>query len=129
MGQVSNTEVIHLLRNSDIFVFPTTAPEGFPKAVLEAMSTGLPVVTSNVSVLPDLVGQSGSGLILEELTPGRIAASIEELILDQDLYHRCSENALNKAQQYSLEAWADSIKDHLNNEFDLMIERNGEILK
>lgn len=129
VGQVSNTEVIHLLHNSDIFVFPTTAPEGFPKAVLEAMSTGLPIITSSVSVLPDLIGQSESGIVLKELKPENIAQAIEQLVTNRNLYERYSQNAFKKAQLYTLEGWADSIKNHLNNEFGWSIQRKGEIVK
>ncbi len=129
LGQVGSTEVINQLRQADLFVFPTTAPEGFPKSVLEAMSVGLPVITSRVSVLPELVGKTDSGFALEELSPEAIADAIQTLALDEAMHSRFSNNAYKKAQEYTLEKWADTISDHLNTTFDWSLTRSQEILK
>lgn len=129
LGQVGSTEVINQLRQADLFVFPTTAPEGFPKSVLEAMSAGLPIITSRVSVLPELVGNTDSGFALEELSPEAIADAIQTLASDEAIYTRFSTNAYKKAQEYTLENWADTIRDHLNATFDWSLTRNQEILK
>lgn len=128
-GQVDNHQVADELRKADLFVFPTTAPEGFPKAVLEAMSAGLPVVTSEVSVLPELVGKSEAGFALKDLSPEAIADAIQKLIEDKALYRAFSENALTTARQYTLEGWVDDIGGHLNRTFGWSLTRNQEILK
>ncbi len=64
-GNLPHDQVMDMLTRSHIFVFPTLS-EGFPKAVIEAMACGLPIIASNVSVLPRLV--QGCGIILKILT-------------------------------------------------------------
>ena len=60
MGPVTNSEVLSMLRDGDVFVFPTWT-EGFPNSVSEAMSVGLPVVASPVGAIPEMidVGEGG----------------------------------------------------------------------
>ena len=60
IGPVTNSEVLAMLRDSDVFVFPTWT-EGFPNSVSEAMAVGLPVVASPVGAIPEVidVGEGG----------------------------------------------------------------------
>ncbi len=57
LGYVSHADKLQLMRNAKLFVFPSLW-EGFGLPVVEAMSLGTPVVTSNVSSLPEIVGRS-----------------------------------------------------------------------
>ncbi len=54
VGYVSQEEKIYLLRNAFTFVFPTLY-EGFGLPILEAMNMGVPIITSNVASIPELV--------------------------------------------------------------------------
>ncbi|MFS0821474.1 glycosyltransferase family 4 protein [Bacillus sp. 1P02SD] len=57
LGNVSNPRVIaSILKESDLFVFPTLT-EGLPRVVLEAMSSGLPCIASNVGGIPELLSE------------------------------------------------------------------------
>lgn len=111
-GGVAHSQVIELLRSADIFCFPTAASEGFPKAVLEALACGLPVITTPVSVLPLLVG-SCCGFILQERTPAAVAEAVRALILNPELYRSMSVQALEIARKYSLENWSKTIGELL----------------
>jgi len=111
-GEVTHPRVMELLAQADIFCFPTAASEGFPKAVLEALACGLPVITTPVSVLPLLIGRE-CGLVLNDTTPAAIAEAIRTLVLNSDLYRSMSAQALQRASQYTLERWRETIGEIL----------------
>lgn len=111
-GRLDHAGVIRLLQRADLFCFPTTASEGFPKVVLEALACGLPVITTRVSVLPLLI-QNGCGLLIEEKTPMAVAQAITKCLADQEDYRRMSAQASATAGQFSLERWRDTIGDFL----------------
>ncbi len=113
-GNVDHTSVVRLLKEADLFVFPSRSSEGFPKAVLEALACGLPVVTTPVSVLPQLIRRR-CGRILQDSTPEALAASIKECLEDPLCYQAMSRAAMDTARAYSLEAWRDTIGGWLTN--------------
>ncbi len=111
-GKVEHSEVIRLMKKAHVFCFPTSASEGFPKVVLEALACGLPVLTTKVSVLPKLIG-TGCGVLLAEATRENVAGAIEKICLSPDEYQQMSVRAVAAAQQYSLENWRDFIGENL----------------
>ncbi|HKQ75576.1 MAG TPA: glycosyltransferase [Blastocatellia bacterium] len=115
-GGVDHASVMKLLRRADLFCFPTRS-EGFPKVVVEAMACGLPIITTRVSVLPQIIGDfagTPAGLLLEENTPTALAAAARECLTDSDRYCAMSAQAQRAAQEYSLERWRDVIGHHLS---------------
>lgn len=126
-GKLSNTGVLEVLATSDIFVFPTQS-EGFPKAVLEAMAVGLPVITNPVSTLPGLVGESGSGFLMEEGSPQEIANAIN-LLLTKGEFFKISKNALKTARKFTLEAWVNQISKEINKQWNLNLHQKRSIIK
>jgi glycosyltransferase involved in cell wall biosynthesis len=106
-GKVNHESVMRLLSQAHLFCYPT-ASEGFPKAVLEALASGLPVITTPVSVLPALIG-SESGVLLGEAGPEALARAVVDCLSDADRYRAMSESALQRAREYSLEKWRDTI--------------------
>jgi glycosyltransferase involved in cell wall biosynthesis len=106
-GRVDHETVMRLLSNAHLFCYPTES-EGFPKAVLEALACGLPVITTPVSVLPSLIGEE-SGLLLRNVAPATVAAAVVECLSDARRYHAMSAGALRRARDYSLERWRDTI--------------------
>lgn len=111
-GKVEHSEVIALMKKAHVFCFPTSASEGFPKVVLEALACGLPVLTTKVSVLPKLIG-NGCGVLLDEPTRETVADAIGKICLNKKDYKQMSVRAVEAAQQYSLENWRDFIGETL----------------
>lgn len=111
-GKVDHSSVIRLLRRADLFCYPTAASEGFPKVVLEALACGLPVVTTKISVLPELIG-TGCGLLLDDSTPATLAQAARAILSDAECYRAMSAQATETAQRYSLERWRELIGDML----------------
>ncbi|MFN0279987.1 MAG: glycosyltransferase family 4 protein [Pyrinomonadaceae bacterium] len=107
-GKLEHSKVISLLKQSHIFCYPTAASEGFPKVVLEALASGLPVITTRVSVLPDLIG-FGGGVLLESPVAPQLSEAVINICSDPIKYQEMSSRAIEIAQNYSLEDWRDFI--------------------
>jgi len=81
--------------------------EGFGLPVLEAMACGVPVITSNISSLPEITGDAA--LLVNPLDPKEITKAILRLLYDEQLYLRLIQNGLNRPQRFS---WKDVPMKH-----------------
>lgn len=111
-GNVSHEQVLSLLSRSHLFVFPTRTKEGFPKAVLEALACGLPVVATRVSVIPQLL-KNGGGRLLDDTSAPAVADAILELLSQPEKLGEMGRLARETAQGYTLEAWGETIGQRL----------------
>ncbi|CAN5348048.1 hypothetical protein BH18GEM1_BH18GEM1_06810 [soil metagenome] len=111
-GKVSHDVVLSLLQGADLFCYPSVATEGFPKVVLEAMATGLPVLATPVSALPQLL-ESGTGWLLPEVSASAVAEGVCACLENEGLYASMSLRSLETARRYSLENWRDTIGENL----------------
>ena len=100
----TNAEVTALYRLAKVFVFPSLY-EGFGLPPLEAMASGTPVVTSNVSSLPEVAGDAA--VLVDPYDPTAIADGIERVLTDEDLRHELRVKGLARAKQFS---WEDSVR-------------------
>lgn len=69
----------------DVFVFPSTAREGMPMTILEAMAAGIPVVSAPFDGVAELIGSGQGGVIVPEVTPCALAAVLEDLAQDPQM--------------------------------------------
>jgi glycosyltransferase involved in cell wall biosynthesis len=111
-GKLNHEQVMQRLREAHLFVFPTTSSDGFPKAVLEGLASGLPVIATPVSVLPKLLG-NGCGVLMDAATPDALAAAVDRALADRVSYENMSLRAIETARMFSLEAWRDTIGGYL----------------
>jgi glycosyltransferase involved in cell wall biosynthesis len=111
-GNVNHDAVLKALSTSHLFLFPTQVKEGFPKAILEALACGLPVIATQVSVIPYLL-QNGCGLLLQDTSAPSVAQTVLQMISDPARLARMGELACQSAQGYTLEAWGREIQTHL----------------
>jgi len=110
-GKLNHEDVITALQNAHIFCFPSKS-EGFPKAVLEALACGLPVVANPISAIPELLN-SGAGILLENDQPETIAFQVLNILHNPNQYLVMQNEGLNIASKFSLENWRDTIKLYL----------------
>jgi glycosyltransferase involved in cell wall biosynthesis len=89
-GLLSHDEVMTTYRAADVFVLPTHGPEGFPTSVAEAMSTGLPVVTTRIRGLADHLEEGVNALFVPPRAPGALADALGRLLDDDVLRGRLS---------------------------------------
>ena len=85
LGYVSQDRKREALLKSHIYLFPTFHREGMPTSVLEAMCTGLPVITRSVGGIKDFVINNQMGFITQSKDPVEIAQLCEKLITDTRL--------------------------------------------
>lgn len=72
--------------------------EGIPVALMEAMSYGIPAISTNTGGIPELIGD-GSGIMVEEKNPAAIAGALEKLMSDQTYYNLLSEKGRKKIER------------------------------
>jgi len=77
---VSGLRKAELFRSADLFVFPPRQLEGQPVVILEAMSYGLPVVTTAQGGIVDLVVEGETGVYVPPGAPGPLADALSRLI-------------------------------------------------
>ena len=82
------------------FAFPSLY-EGFGLPPLEAMACGTPVVTSNVSSLPEIAGDAA--LLVDPYDPAAIADALHRAVTDEPLRSELSRRGLARARQFSWE--------------------------
>jgi glycosyltransferase involved in cell wall biosynthesis len=81
-----------------VFVFPSIY-EGFGMPPLEAMACGTPVVTSNTSSLPEVVGDAG--LMVSPTDTDALADALLRMLQDEALRQACRERGIQQAQRFS----------------------------
>ena len=80
----SRRDIRRLLTGSDLFVFPSTG-EAFGIAVIEAMAVGLPIITTNVDGLAEIVRDGQDGLLVPHADAGALTAAVVKLFEDVPL--------------------------------------------
>lgn len=82
-----------IVRGCEVFVMPSRAREGLPKAVIEAMSQGVPAIVTEVGGMPELVEDEVSGLVVPPNDPRALAAALERVLGDATLRARLGSGA------------------------------------
>ena len=100
-GAKSQEDVARFMRNADAFILPSRW-ETLPCVVIEALSSGVPVLATRVGGLPELVN-AGNGLLVEPENVEALAKGINELLVSLNSYDRDS-IAQSAYARYSLEA-------------------------
>ncbi|MFZ3171881.1 MAG: glycosyltransferase family 1 protein [Carboxydocellales bacterium] len=114
-GRLTETELDVLYRNALIFVYPSLY-EGFGLPPLEAMLRGIPVITSNTSSLPEVVGDAG--IIVDPYNVQEIASAILNLYTNEDLRKDYSLKGTARAREFSWEKTAQATLDVLKDAFE-----------
>ena len=99
---ISFDDMPDFYRATDIFVC-TSLMEGTPNPVLEAMASGIPVVSSDVGIVPEAFGARQKRFIVKEQTPQAYADAVAELIRDPQLRRELGEENRARAREWSWE--------------------------
>lgn len=97
VGNVDKEEVYDYLNNSDLFVLASRT-EGLPRAVIEAMSVGLPIVGTNVGGIPELLE---SKVLVEKNNAKELADKIFSIVTNKKLYEEQAKRNFKESKLYS----------------------------
>jgi glycosyltransferase involved in cell wall biosynthesis len=95
----NRNEVAPWLKAFDVFCLPSYANEGVPQALMQAMASGLPVVTTPVGSIAEIVTDGASGLVVAPEDALALRAALERLHADPALRDALSQEAVRVAGQ------------------------------
>jgi glycosyltransferase involved in cell wall biosynthesis len=102
LGRKSRGELPHLLRSCDVFVFPSYF-EGFGLVLLEAMASGLPIIATESTAAPDLIGDSGAGKLIQSGDVDQLIDAMKYFIENRHELRQFAQHAGDRAEEFD---WA-----------------------
>lgn len=102
-GYVSSDDLSCLYSGAEFFIYPSLY-EGFGLPPLEAMACGCPVITSNISSMPEVVDDAG--ILIDPYNLDEMTEQMERLLLDEGLREKLKVKGLERAKQFTWEKTA-----------------------
>ncbi|MBF2073332.1 MAG: glycosyltransferase family 4 protein [Synechococcales cyanobacterium C42_A2020_086] len=106
VGKPSKLTLIQLYNAADILMAPSLH-EGFGITLLEAMACGTPVITSNTSAMPEVVGDAGA--LVDPSNPTDIAAAVIRLYHNRTYYRELISCGIARAKTFTWESTAEKV--------------------
>jgi glycosyltransferase involved in cell wall biosynthesis len=97
-GFMSDEELSIFYQNASVYVFPSLC-EGFGLPALEAISYGVPVVASNATSLPEILGEAA--VYFNPLSPPDMAEKINQVLSDENLRQNLVIKGFERVKKYS----------------------------
>ncbi|EOU2062757.1 glycosyltransferase [Clostridium perfringens] len=107
-GNVMNVE--EYLNESDIFILSSKF-EGLPLVILEAMASGLPIISTNVGGISDIVKNNENGFLVDSDNVGELAEAIIKLSKDYNLINNFGEISKSRSIIYDVKIMANKYKE------------------
>jgi glycosyltransferase involved in cell wall biosynthesis len=117
-GALPFPEVVERYRRAGVFVLPCIVTEegdrdGIPNVILEAMASGLPVISTPVSGIPEVVRDNDTGLSVPERDPEAIADAVDRLLSDPALAAAIADRARQLVRaEFDLDRNVDRLLEH-----------------
>jgi len=107
VGELDRAGKIAFLQSLHVLSLPTVYPESKGLSVLEAWANGIPAVLPAHGAFPELIADTGGGLLCEPLNPSDLAAALKQMILDAEFAAACGRRAQEAVhQRYNAQAMA-----------------------
>jgi glycosyltransferase involved in cell wall biosynthesis len=123
IGAVALDQLLPMYARYDAFVLPTLPGEGIPRVLLEAMSSGLPVVTTRVAGIPGLVTNERNGLLVDDPSAEAVAAALARIVFDQSLRQGLIAHGYETARRFTLDAQAARMMDAASRGLHFVLRR------
>lgn len=111
LDYISDEQLRALYKRASLYIHPSLY-EGFGLTVLEAMASGVPVITSNTSSLPEVAG--GAGILVDPANDDEIAEAIQTICTDDTLRATKSAQGLARARLFSWDECAGELRKVFN---------------
>jgi len=111
LGDISDQDLLAVYALSTIFCYPSFA-EGFGLPPLEAMASGVPIVVSNTTSLPEVCGDAGT--FADPHQPSAIAEAIDSLLSNSNLYDQKKNEGIRRAAQFTWKKTAMAFMNGVN---------------
>lgn len=109
-GYVTDTEVKHIYANASLFIYASLC-EGFGLPILEAMQSGIPVITSNVSSMPEVAGDACQ--LIDPLNIEELKDAINRVLSSEQLREDMRNRGLEQAKRFSWRTCAEETLHHV----------------
>lgn len=106
-GYIDDSDIVYLYNLASIFIYPSLY-EGFGLPPLEAMACGTPVITSNVSSLPEVVGDAA--IKIDPYNIDELTDAITNVLSNSNLQRELIEKGIKRAKQFS---WKNTAEETL----------------
>lgn len=106
--QVNDAELVRFYNAAQVLVMPSLL-EGFGLPVLEAMACGTPVVASNRTAVPEVVGESG--LLINPTNVDEMAEALTRVLMDSELRAQLAAQGVARARTFSAERMARGMRE------------------
>lgn len=113
------TDIPGILEEMDIFILPSTGYDSFPTVILEAMSSGVPVVATNRGGAPEMIVEGVTGVLIEADNARKAANRISPLIEDSELRRKMGASGKIRQEMYFSKK---SFDKNIKNLFEKVIE-------
>ena len=125
LGTVEDEQIPELYHAADGLLFPSVK-EGWGLVVLEAMASGLPVLTSDIPVFKEYLQHEENAIMVSAEDESSIAAGIEKLAIDLKLKQRLASSGPKTAELYS---WESTAKAHLEYYYELLSAKSKPLFQ
>lgn len=104
----------YIFERINITILPSLYKEGLPNVLLESMAMKVPVVSSNLGGVPELVINGETGLMVKPGNTGELASAIKKIWLDKELYQKMKSNTRNLIKEkFNKDIQFDRYKNYL----------------
>ena len=113
VGKKNHNEVIKYLKASDVFALHT-GYEGFSHQIVEVMSAGVPIVTTNIGGNPEIITSGKNGFLVGYNDEFELVESIRSILQSESLRDQFVIEGLKTASQFTVRRTVDKVKSLLN---------------
>ena len=107
-GNVRREALLYTLNDSDVFILNTSF-ESFSFQVVEAMNAGVPVITTNIGNLAEIIDDDKEGILVEPNNQEQIIAAVKKISEDREFREMIVKNAKEKAKLFSISRTVDNL--------------------